>query len=157
MQSHRPSLLKTILFSGLLAGTLDIATALIQYSVQTGKDPLFVLRYVASGVFGNDAFAGGVHMAGWGLFFHFVIAFSFTVFFFVIYPKLGFLAKNRVLTGIFYGIFMWIVMNLGVLPLSGVPQSPFDAGRATRGALILICMIGLPLSFIAGRFYSRVD
>ncbi|MBP6826910.1 MAG: hypothetical protein KA165_10175 [Saprospiraceae bacterium] len=154
MQSHPPSLLKTILFSGLLVGTLDIATALIQYSVQTGKDPLDVLRYIACGVFGSSAFTGGVPMAGWGLFFHFVIAFSFTAFFFFIYPKLGVLAKNRVLTGIFYGLFIWIVMNLGVLPLARISY-PSHVGRAALGALILICMIGLPLSFIAHRYYRR--
>jgi hypothetical protein len=56
----------TILLAGVIAGTLDIIAACTQYYINTGKGPGNVLRYVASGVFGKKAFAGGVSMAAWG-------------------------------------------------------------------------------------------
>src|SRR5688500_17155151 len=66
---------RTILFSGLLVGSLDITAALVQFYIKTGKDPLIVLKYIASAVFGKDAYAGGNKMAIYGLLFHFIIAF----------------------------------------------------------------------------------
>lgn len=45
-------------------------------------------------------------------------------------------------------------MNLIVLPLSNTPPLSFDAGKAATAALILIGMIGLPLSFIAGKYLN---
>ncbi|MCC6461874.1 MAG: hypothetical protein IT260_15470 [Saprospiraceae bacterium] len=137
------------LFSGLLVGTLDISAALIQYSIQTGKDPLNVLRFIASGVLGADAFAGGLPTAAFGLLLHFGIAFAFTAFFFWLYPRWTFLAQNWVLSGLLYGIFIWLVMNLLVLPLSRVPQGVFSLNKALVAVLILVCMIGLPLSWLA--------
>mgnify|MGYP000975486531 CR=1 FL=1 len=142
---------RVILPSALLVGTLDITAATIQYYMRTGKDPLNVPRFVASGVFGQQAFSGGTPMAAWGLLFHYLIAFSFSVFFFWIYRKWAFLAKYRILTGILYGIFIWMVMNLVVLPLSNTPPLSLNIGKAAEAASILICMIGLPLSFIAAR------
>lgn len=140
------------LLSGLLVGTLDIATALIQYYAKTGKDPNNVLRFIASGVFGPDAFSGGAPMAAWGLLFHYTIAFSFTGCFFWLYRRSALLARSRVLTGVGYGLFVWCVMNLVVVPLSRTPKAPFDPGKAALAALILVVMIGLPLSFIARKY-----
>ena len=154
MKTLRPNLSKLILLSGLLVGTLDITAALVQYYAQTGKDPLNVLRFIAGGVFGPAAFSGGVPMAGWGLIFHFIIAFSFTGFFFLLYSRWTILAKNRFITGLAYGVFIWFVMNVIVLPLSNVPQSAFNLQKALVAAAILITAIGLPLSFIAKRFIS---
>lgn len=153
MNMPKRNLITVFLLSGLLVGTLDIAAALIQYYAQTGKDPLNVPRFIASGVFGAAAFSGGVPMAGWGLFFHFIIAFSFTAFFFFIYSKWAVLAKNRWLTGLCYGIFIWFVMNVLVLPVSNVPQSAFNLQKAVVAAAILVAAIGLPLSFIAKRYF----
>lgn len=71
-----------IIKAGLLAGTLDISAACVQYYMKTGKNPDYVLKYVASGAFGKDAFTGGIVMSMAGLLFHYLIAFSFTLFFF---------------------------------------------------------------------------
>lgn len=154
MYISKQNLSVVIFLSGLLVGTLDIAAALIQYYAQTGKDPLNVLRFIASGVFGVEAFAGGVPMAGWGLFFHFIIAYSFTGFFILIYPQWRFLSKNPWLTGLCYGIFIWFVMNMFVLPMSNVPQSAFNLQKALIAAAVLVAAIGWPLSFIAKRHFT---
>lgn len=143
--------ISSILKAGAVAGTLDISAACIQYYIRTGKNPENVLRFVASGVFGKDAFTGGSLMSFCGLLFHFLIAFSFTVFFFLVYPKLKFLSYNIFLTAIVYGVFTWMVMNLVVLPLSKAPSIPFTFTGAAMAAGILCICIGLPLTLIAKR------
>lgn len=144
-----------ILITGFLAGTLDISAACIQYYINTGKSPVNVLNYIARGLLGNDAASGGAGVALLGLFCHYLIAFSFTFFFAWMYPKWKWLSVNRLLTAIVYGLFVWAVMNLVVVRLSRITPGPFHLNKAAMAALILICMIGLPLSFILGNHFDH--
>jgi len=144
---------KTIVLAGLLVGSLDIIAALVNFYIKTGKDPLIVLKYIASAVFGKSAFSGGNTMAIWGLLLHFLIAFIWTFFFFLLYPKLRLLSWNRIITGILYGIFIWIIMNQLVVPMSKATAGAFNMKQAIIAVLILIAAIGIPLSFIAHRYY----
>lgn len=142
--------------TGLIAGSLDITAACMQFYIRTGKGPGNVLRYVASGVFGRKAFTGGVPMACWGLFFHYLIAFGFTIFFFWIYPVTRLVSKSTIITGLFYGAFAWAVMNLLVVPISNIKPLPvFDISRAFTAMLILMFCIGLPISILISRYYYK--
>jgi hypothetical protein len=166
----------TILLAGFVAGTLDASAAMIQYMINShGGNPLKVWRFVASGALGQEAATKDlITMAIAGLLFHFIIAFCFTLFFFFIYPKIKFLRKNLVVTGLVYGIFVWLVMNLIVVPLSNIPargklwtmvtntdgnrhavlQLPSDPTKMIIGILIIMFCIGLPISLIIGKYYS---
>ena len=149
--------IQVILLAGLLVGTLDISAALIDYYIATGKGPEGVLKYIASGIFGRTKAFGteGNSMVALGLLFHYMIAMLFTIFFFLIYPRVPLLSRNWVLTGFLYGLFIWIVMTFIVTRLSNTPHAPLSAMKplkALKAALILMCMIGLPLSFIAYRY-----
>lgn len=152
-----PDAQKTILLAGFTTGTLDILSALFYTYIKTGKNPIVVLKYVASGAFGTAALSGGTAVVIWGLVFHFMIAFIFTTFFFLIYPRLKFLSVNKWLTAIGYGLFVWCVMNLLVVPFSQVPKSTFHLTNALINAAILICMIGLPNTWIIGKYYAKSE
>lgn len=141
--------------AGLLAGTLDILAAMLSYVIQTGKNPVAVLKFVASGVFGTEAFSGGTGMAVWGLVFHYAIAFGFAALFGWVYPKWAFLRKSPVVAGLGYGVFVWLVMNLLVVPLSQAPKMPFRLGGALLSVVILMGCVGLPISLVTSRFYAR--
>ncbi|MGC4104687.1 hypothetical protein [Ferruginibacter sp.] len=146
--------LQTILLSGLLVGTLDILSAFVDVYLSSGKNPLIVLNYIARGAFGKSDFAASDGGAAMGLLFHYIIAFSFTVLFFFLYTRFDWMRTNWVLTGILYGLFIWCVMNLGVVRLSKIPTGPISAMqplKVLKAALILICMIGLPLAYIANK------
>src|SRR4051812_24780647 len=139
-----------ILQAGLLVGTLDILSAFIYYYIKSGKTNFLVIfKFIASGIFGKGAGDGGDFMILAGFILHYAIAFSFTIFFFWLYTKTDLLAKNRILTGIAYGIFVWSVMNLIVVPFSNTVHRPFKIEGALINMGILIVCIGLPLSFIA--------
>jgi hypothetical protein len=147
-------LVKVIGVAFLLAGTLDILAAVIQTLVLGGR-PVKMLQYIASGVFGTESFSGGGSFAIIGLVFHYVIALIWTSIFFLLFPKIKILSKNWVLSGLFWGLLIWAAMNLVVLPLSNVPQSPWNTSRAIIALLILIVAMGLPISYLAHRFYSN--
>ncbi|MBZ4187525.1 DUF1440 domain-containing protein [Niabella beijingensis] len=146
-----------IIKAGLLAGTLDILSAFLHYYVATGKDPLFILKYITSAVLGPEAFSGGTEMYAAGLLLHYFVAFSFTVFFFWLYPQLKILQRNCLATAVFYGLFIWIIMNLIVVPLSRIGKFPANVSGMLINAAILIIAIGIPLSFIVSRYYRKND
>lgn len=148
------NLFNVISWTALLTGTLDITATLIKFLIDTGRGPVPILKFIASGVFGIEAMTGGTLMIIWGVVFHFIIAFLFTAFLFLVYPKAAIPVKNKFIIGIINGLFIWAIMNVVILPLSKIPNIPFDLTQAVIAALILICMIGMPVALIADRYYS---
>jgi hypothetical protein len=143
---------RTVFWAWLLVGTLDITAATTNYWIGGGNQPINIFIYIASGVFGQTAFEVGASMAWLGLLFHYMIAFVWTSLFFFIYPRLTFLSRIPwILTGIIYGVFIWLIMSRIVVPLSNTPKGPFKLSAAIIGCAILVAMIGLPLSYIARR------
>ena len=144
---------KAIFITWLIVGTLDLSTAIIV----SGATPENVLRYIASGAFGPEAFQGGTFMMFNGLLFHYFIAFFWTLLFFLLYPRIGFLRSNKYVVGLLYGIFVWACMNLLVVPLSNIPYRPLQLKSILINSAILMVMIGLPISLMANRFYNRAS
>jgi|SRR5882724_5842771 len=150
------SALSTILLAWLTAGTLDLLGAIIVYDlIMKRVTAVRLLQGIASGAFGKKAFDGGNTMALYGIGFHYLIALTFTIFFFVIFPYISFLKKYKILAGLLYGIFVWMVMNLAVLPMLHIGKFPTKWDAIARGAIILMFCIGLPISLIVNRYYSR--
>ncbi|MCP2028603.1 putative membrane protein YagU involved in acid resistance [Flavobacterium sp. HSC-32F16] len=148
---------KTILYSGFLSGTLDILAAILIYSVILHQTTAVkILQSIASGMFKKEAYTNGSQMALYGLLLHYFIAFLFAYIYFKIYPYLPFLRQNFLLSGIIYGIFVWIVMNLIVLPIvfPELPAKQFDF-PLLLSILILIFCIGLPIAYVTKKFYTR--
>ncbi|HYF33364.1 MAG TPA: hypothetical protein VD993_19700 [Chitinophagaceae bacterium] len=148
---------KVVVLSWLLVGTTDILAAFARFYINTGKQPIPpVSKFIASGVLGRPAFKGGPGMIALGLLFHYIIALLFTVFFFWLYKRWAVLSRNWLITGVAYGIFIWLVMSQLVVPLSNTP--PAGEGRFVdklTAILILVTMIGLPLAFIAKKVTGR--
>lgn len=147
MSSSAQKVLLPILVGGGVAGSLDLISAFITYGWG-------VPRGIASGLLGQRSFQGG--LATWilGVFLHFFIAFSAAAIYCLSSRKLGFLKTNFLVCGLFYGIAVFLVMNLIVLPLSAFP---YKGGRFTvagliQGLLVHMLIIGLPISFSAWRF-----
>jgi hypothetical protein len=151
----KKSAVKTILITGLIAGILDGSAASINALIR-GRSPERVFRFIASGVFGTDSNKPGWLMPALGVLFHFFIAYTFTVFFFLIFPKIKWLNKNFVVTGLLYGIFVWLIMNLIVVPLSITGKIRFTNPTQTIiGVLFLMFFIGLPIAYFTKRFYNN--
>jgi hypothetical protein len=144
----------TILLAGLLAGLLDGAAATLLFLARGNKKPGVLFQYIASAVFGKAAFAGGGTMVFMGLFFHFVIALIFVSCYFVLYPHIPWSGAYPLAAAAVYGLLVWVIMNLGVLPLSRAAPRPFSWIFALINMLILVVTIGLPAAYLA-RFYFQ--
>lgn len=146
--------IKTILLAGLVAGTLDILAAIAILGKMNAER---VLQYIASGIYGKDAFEGGQAMALSGLFFHYLIAFSFAADYFMLYKLIPLLKKHKIAAGLLFGIFIWVVMNLIVLPYTNVSRGPFTVNGVLLNMSILMLAVGLPISLIVHRHYASLE
>ena len=135
-----------ILAGGLMAGTLDLTSAYISYGWN-------VPRGIAAGLLGPGARQGGLGPYILGIFLHFFIAMSAAVVFNLVSKKLDFLLHHPLICGLFYGIAVFLVMNLVVLPLSAIHfKGPYTLRGLVQGLLIHMICIGLPISYSARQF-----
>lgn len=142
------SFFKNVLVTGLVAGTLDILAAV--YLLADGKWER-VFRFIAKGAVGVKAFTGGFEMVALGAFFHYLIALSFTLGYFLVYGKVKVLHKNWIASGVFFGVFVWSYMQFVVLPLTHNPPGELTF-EVWKGVLIHIFAIGLPIAWGAKRW-----
>jgi hypothetical protein len=147
---------KTILLTTLLAGTLDILSAYTTVYIRTGEISKKMFQYIAGGALGLEtSMKGGWGVIALGVFFHYFIAFSFTLFFFLIYQRARLYRFNKYITGLIYGLFAWVIMNLVVLQLSALPAPVYKLQGIIVGASVLMVMIGLPISLSASNYYKK--
>lgn len=144
---------RSILVGGGIAGVLDAVFAVIAYVfVLHAFSIVGVLQYIASGLLGQAAFAGGLATAALGVAIHFTLAFAFAALFAVLRQRVAALRTSVVTSGIVYGAAIWLFMSFIVLPLTGTPKFPFDpvvfASFLTDHALF----VGLPIALAAGRY-----
>lgn len=150
------NLLPSVLRSAFIVGCLDAIAASVYSYALSGATPDRVFRYVASGIYGQSAFTGGLAIAAMGLLFHFIVATGWTALFYFCFPRFGFASFNKLTIGVAYGIFIWLMMNFIVVPLSNVPGPAF---HFTWRSLIMIgihmFVIGVPISILTSSFYLK--
>jgi uncharacterized membrane protein YagU involved in acid resistance len=150
----QPQAFPAIFFAGLACGILDITAAFVTWYPR-GVTPKRVLQGVASGWLGRESFQGGWKTAALGLFFHFVVAFSAATVFYIASRKLRFLTRRPVLSGVAYGVAVYLVMYWVVMPLSNYRKGPFSIFNTVVAILTHMVCVGLPIALVVSRFSSR--
>lgn len=143
--------LRAILWGGTACAVLDGAAASLQFGFR-GVKPLQVWQGVASGLLGPGAFRQGWISGGLGLLLHFTIAFTAAAVFAAASQQLPFLARSYWVSGPLYGIIVYLVMSLIVVPLSARPKMPKPPSVAVTQVIIHILFVGLPISIAANHF-----
>ena len=138
----------------VIAGALDIIAACVQSYISKGVTPDMVLKYVASGLFGKDAYSGGAAYLLIGLIIHFFIAFACTVTYFFVYPKIKVLHRSILLSSLFIAVIAWFIPSRIIVPISKIQAQPFNLIKATIATAILYFSIGLPIAFFTKYFYK---
>lgn len=153
---RRSGALFTILWIGLIAGTLDITDALV-FNQLRGVTPAMVLQYIASGLIGMRSFRSGMASVFLGLVLHYFIALTWTGIFYAGSRKLAILGRRPVICGLIYGGAVYLFMNLIVLPFSRVPrlQNPMTLAARVNGVLAVVLFIGLTVSLLVHRNAAR--
>ena len=142
----------TILWIGLVAGTLDI-TENIVFNAFRKVTPWRIFQYIASGLIGRQSFQMGWTSVGLGVPVHYAIALTWTALFFIAATKFRVLTRRPILSGIIYGLIVYAVMNFIVLPMTAVPPRPAIVPMVVRinAVLALIFCIGLPIALLMRR------
>lgn len=144
---RRPSAaLLPIGVAGLVSGALDLAAGFILYGAK-------VPHVIAAGLLGASAFNGGAATNVLGVFLQFFIATSASAVFYFASRKLLFMLEHWIVCGIFFGIAVYLVMTLIVVPLSALRlHGPFTYEDLVTGLSVHIFLIGLPIAFSVRRF-----
>jgi hypothetical protein len=147
------SALRGILYGTVIAGVLDATFAVVvDVVILRAFSLLGVLQWIASGAIGNAAFSGGLATAALGVVIHFALAAFFTTIYWISSLRIGALRTHAVPLGIAYGAAIWIVMDLIVLPHSGVPKAAFDPIVFTAFLLDHAFFVGLPIALAIKRY-----
>jgi hypothetical protein len=145
---------RTILWIGLVAGTLDI-TENIVFNAFRGVTPWRIFQFIASGLIDGRSFQLGWTSVGLGVLIHYAIALIWTAIFYIAATEFNFnvLLRRPILFGLLYGMLVYAIMNFIVLPLSAVPPRPSAATIAARinAVLALMFCIGMPVALLVKR------
>ncbi|HKD22633.1 MAG TPA: hypothetical protein VKB71_11505 [Rhizomicrobium sp.] len=113
-RQHSP--LIAILLGGVVAGTVDIGAACLI----NGRDPIFICQIIAGGLLGRESLHGGMNTAVLGLVLQWAMGIIIAAIFVTASRAIPFLARRWLLSGLAYGVGIYFVMNLVVVPLSRI-------------------------------------
>jgi hypothetical protein len=144
--------LRTIVVAWLIVGILDITSAFVIAGLK-GTGSIRMLQGIASGLLGARSFEGGLVTAGLGLAIHFLIAFTAAALFYTASRKFSFLIEHAIISGLLYGIAVYIFMYWIVVPLA-IPVARHSMSRDVTAIIVHMSLIGLPLALVV-RYFSR--
>ena len=147
--STRPTAARTIIIAWLVVGILDISSAIVIW-VTRGIGITRGLQGIAAGLLGKGSYDSGVATAALGLAIHFFVALIVVSIFYAASRKVLFLTQQAVLSGILYGVGVYLVMYWIVLP-TAFPTFRHRLGNDALAIAIHICLIGLPTALIVRR------
>jgi hypothetical protein len=146
-----PRVVEAALMGGAVAGVFDISDALIVSYLRAGTAPARVLQYIASGVLGGAAYAGGVPAAALGLALHFFIAFTAATIYALASTRIPMLVRQPFLWGPVYGLIVYVFMREVVLRLAGFTLNPPTTFSLVNQLLIHMLGVGLPIAYFTSR------
>lgn len=140
--------LQAIVGGALVVGVLDLLDALLFFGAR-GVPATAIVHSIAAGLLGMAAFRGGAATAALGVLLHFLIALGVVAVYFAASRALPALRRRPLLYGPLYGLLVYAVMNVIVVPLSAAPDGPRPWPVVINGLLIHVLGVGLPAALAA--------
>ncbi len=147
-------LVRGILVAVAAAGTLDILSAFFFGAIK-GVGPGPILRYVASGPFGDSMQAGGLAAALLGLAVHYALMAIMVALFFLAASRADIIRRQWLMSGTIYGLLIYLVMYWIVVPTRFGTFPKTDLWNTGNALFSHIVCVGLPIAFIASRMIGR--
>jgi hypothetical protein len=136
---------RVILLGGIIAGVLDLIFAFLWYGPR-GLSPMRILQSIASGLLGLDAYEGGAATASLGVALHFMILIVAAAIYYAASRRLALLRDQPVISGLLFGIAIWLVMNLIVVPWSAFPHEVTRTFASSLPHIVNhMVLVGLPI------------
>jgi uncharacterized membrane protein YagU involved in acid resistance len=143
------SILKTSIYAGLIAGTIDIGAACTINMVGPGP----ILRFIASGLLGTPLpHETWVYCLGMGL--QWMMSIIIAAIFVIAATKIPALLRRWIAAGIAYGIVVYFVMTIVVVPLSKAKSGHVTMSSFVENLLAMI-LFGLIVAYMAQRMAPK--
>jgi len=145
--------LRAIVTAWLVVGVLDITSAFVIATIK-GTGSIRMLQGIASGLLGRPSLDGGLVTAGLGLAIHFFIALVVVSVFYLASRKINFLTEQPLISGLFYGMTVYLVMYWIVIRLV-FPNAHPSLSRDLAAVLVHMVLIGLPTALVLSHFSKQ--
>lgn len=139
------SLVRSTALAGLVIGVLGAVDYVTFFDLTLHTPPLATFQYIASGLLGPAAFAGGYTTALLGLLIHLVIAFVVPAVFILAASKIAFLRRTVFVSALVYGAAVNIISDV-LLPFTAAPKLSVTTLAVVHGLIADALFIGLPLA-----------
>lgn len=134
---------RAIALGGLTVGLLDGLDAVLFFGAR-GVPPDRIFQAIAGGLLGKAAFSRGALTTALGVALHFLIATTIVAVCVAASRRLPALVRRPFLYGPLYGLAVYLVMNLVVIPLSAAGGGNRTLPVVLNGVLIHLLGVGLP-------------
>jgi len=145
---------RAIIAAVAASGTLDILSAFV-FGGMAGVGPGKILRYVASGPFGDPMREGGTGAAAVGLGVHYALMTIMVLLYFALASRIDVMRRQWPVSGALYGIAIYLVMYWIVVPTRFGSEPRTDLWSVGNALFSHIVCVGLPMAFIASRTIGR--
>lgn len=147
-RSDRLVLVARWVLGGVAIGTLDLAFAWGFWQPH-GVGLARILQSVSAGLLGRASFDGGLATVVLGAGLHYFIATMFVVAYFLASLRHAALHRHPAACGLAYGVLLYLVMNLVVLPLSAAGMPDFGNVPWVASSVAMHAVFGLMCGFCA--------
>ena len=142
------TIVRAAIAAGLVAGAVDIGAAMLINQ----RGPAIILQSIASGVLGLSAYAGGGATVMLGLVLHLAMAIIIAGIFAAASVRIKWLGARPVTAGLAYGVGVFVVMNMIVVPLSAFAPRPAHLSLASIAAnLAAMLVFGVIVAMLVRR------
>lgn len=141
--------------AGVLVGVLDGLFAIALYvGALKATNPVRLFQSIAGAVLGPESFQGGMASAGLGLILHFTVAHGWSAVYFLALRTSSLLRRlvaapaRAAVAGMAYGVLVWLVMDLVVIPMTRTRPTPVTARSFLYVLIAHMFVVGLPIAMI---------
>jgi hypothetical protein len=113
-----------VLPAGLVCAVTDIGYIIVLVLVKGGS-PFRMLQGIASSVLGKASFDGGAATMLLGLALHVCVALGAAAMYFAVYRIFRWVQEHWLTSGVLFGAFFYMFMQLVALPLTRLPHQSF--------------------------------
>jgi hypothetical protein len=140
--------LRRVMLTAVAAGLVAGATNLVAAAAIFGGTMTHGFQMIASGLLGEQAFSQGLTAATLGALLHFAISIAAAALYLWTADRHPALARHWLVGGFLFGVLVYLVMSLVVVPLSNAANPDLSLSMIAKELVAHTVMFGVPIAGI---------
>jgi uncharacterized membrane protein YagU involved in acid resistance len=140
--------LRRVMLTAVAAGLVAGATNLVAAAAIFGGTMTHGFQMIASGLLGEQAFSQGLTAATLGALLHFAISIAAAALYLWTALRHPALARHWLVGGFLFGVLVYLVMSLVVVPLSNAANPDLSLSMIAKELVAHTVMFGVPIAGI---------